>query len=200
MSNHYVKFGEYRVSGRESFKKRERVIRCLSVLFRALPFTLFRILYETSSVFSGRASILLRYLFIDRFSECVGAALYVGRFVVVKNLSSLRLGDNVSIHDYCYLDCIGGIFVGDNVSIAHNCSLVSFDHEWQNTEIPIKYNNISINPITIENDVWVGAGVRILAGCHIESRVVIAAGSVVKGRLESNFLYAGVPARKIKPL
>ena len=52
--------------------------------------------------------------------------------------------------------------------------------------------------MTIGDRVWLGARVLVLPGAVIEPDVVVAAGAVVAGRLESHGLYAGVPARRIR--
>jgi len=54
--------------------------------------------------------------------------------------------------------------------------------------------------VIIKNNVWLGAGVIILPGLTIHSGAMIGAGSIVTHDCESNCLYAGNPARKIKLL
>lgn len=56
------------------------------------------------------------------------------------------------------------------------------------------------NRIDIGNNVFVGAKSIVLPGTIIHDNVVIGAGSVVKGELEAGWVYAGIPARKIKRL
>ena len=74
------------------------------------------------------------------------------------------------------------------------------EHTWDILEQPIKYNPTKLGSIKIGNDVWLGCGVRVLSGSVIEDRVIVAAGAVVKGNLESGYLYGGVPVRKLKKL
>lgn len=52
--------------------------------------------------------------------------------------------------------------------------------------------------IVVGDRVWIGAGVTILGGTLISSDVVIGACSLVKGKLESGWIYSGVPARKMR--
>jgi acetyltransferase-like isoleucine patch superfamily enzyme len=56
-----------------------------------------------------------------------------------------------------------------------------------------------MRPIHIGNDVWLGAGVSVLAGAIIEDGAVIGAGSVVIGRVPAYHVFGGVPAREIAP-
>ncbi|WP_460723110.1 acyltransferase [Microbacterium aureliae] len=55
-------------------------------------------------------------------------------------------------------------------------------------------------PVTISDGSWIGANVTILPGVTIEEGVVVAAGAVVTKDCRANTLYAGVPARAIRPL
>ncbi|WP_442972205.1 DapH/DapD/GlmU-related protein [Rhodococcus sp. WAY2] len=54
--------------------------------------------------------------------------------------------------------------------------------------------------IIIGDGVWIGARATILPGARIGNGVMIAAGAVVRGNIESDAIYAGVPARLIKKL
>ena len=57
-----------------------------------------------------------------------------------------------------------------------------------------------IKPIAIGDNVYLDDGAVILPGITIGSNVVVGASSVVTKNLESNAVYAGIPARKIKNL
>lgn len=55
---------------------------------------------------------------------------------------------------------------------------------------------------TIEDNVLIGMGAIVMDGAHIESEIILGAGSLVPpgNRLESGFVYAGSPAKRIRPL
>ncbi len=55
-------------------------------------------------------------------------------------------------------------------------------------------------PITIGNNVWIGAGSTILAGVTIGDNTVIGAGSVVKKSIPSNVVAVGVPCKVIREI
>lgn len=184
--------------GRVVFSKHKKLIGFGYLMFRFAP-SMVRSL--TVVVFGrSRIGLLLRYFQLKLAAMKCGDNIYIAQYVVLKNVQNFSIGSNVSIHEFGYIDAAGGINIGDNVSIAHGCSIVSFEHTWSDKSKPIKYNEIRRENILIHDDVWIGCGVRILAGARIGSRVVVAAGAVVIGELEPGYLYAGVPARKIKYL
>jgi acetyltransferase-like isoleucine patch superfamily enzyme len=51
--------------------------------------------------------------------------------------------------------------------------------------------------IVIGNNVFIGYGCILLPNTVVGDNVIIGAGSVVRGELESNYVYAGVPVKKI---
>lgn len=52
----------------------------------------------------------------------------------------------------------------------------------------------------IEDNVWIGEGVKIMKGVAIGKNTVIGAGSVVTKNLPSNIVAAGNPCKVIKSL
>lgn len=54
--------------------------------------------------------------------------------------------------------------------------------------------------VIIESDVWIGAASTILPGAIIRRGSVVAAGSIVRGELQPDRMYAGVPAREKRQL
>ena len=97
-------------------------------------------------------------------------------YIKIGNYTNIQ--DNVTIHG-TYLK--NGTNIGNYVNIGHNAI---------------------IHGCTINDYVLVGMGAIIMDRTIIESKVIIAAGSVVLENTccESGYLYAGVPAKKIKPL
>ena len=90
------------------------------------------------------------------------------------------------------------IQVGNHVSITsskfvtHDGGLWVFREE--SPEIDI------ISPIKIGSNVFIGMDCIIMPGTVIEDNVVVGAGSIVKGHIEKDSVYAGVPAKRIKSL
>lgn len=188
------------MNGRLFFKHFYFVASAISSLFRILPSFVVVFFWDLTSPFGGKVAIFLRYCLLARRAKNFGLNIYFGRTVTVKNTQGLSVGNNVSIHDACYLDAVGGLNIGNNVSIAHQTSIITFNHTWEDVTQPIKYNPIQTASVVISDDVWVGCGVRIMPGVTIGKRAVIAAGSVVTRDVPAGVIVAGVPARIIKEI
>lgn len=136
---------------------------------------------------------LLRILLQEKLT-----GLVVADGVHIAEWRRLRLGNNVSIQNNCYLSCEGGLEIGENVSIGHGTSILTTEHSYQDHSIPIKNQPIVFKATKISNNVWIGAKATILAGITIGEGAIIGAGSVVTKNVEKNAIVAGVPAKLIK--
>lgn len=81
--------------------------------------------------------------------------------------------------------------------IAAQCYIIDTDHGIHSGELIRNQKNTSA-PVFIGEDVWIAAGCKILKGSYIEDGAIIGAMSLVKGRIESNSINIGIPAKKIK--
>ena len=183
--------------GRKYWKIIEFFLKPLIFFLKLCPKCIIRLLYDFSSSIPTPVGLILRYCLLASKVNYIGSNVYIARWVTIKNMSGLTIGDNVSIHENCYIDAIGGVDIGSEVSIAHNSSIISFEHAWNDSATPIKYNSLVLKKISIAKDVWIGCGVRVLGGTIINTRCVIGAGSVVKGELIAKSVYGGIPAKKI---
>ncbi len=109
---------------------------------------------------------------------------------------NIHIGDNVFINSGCRFQDQGGIYLGNNVLIGHNVVLATLNHDLnastRGTTLP--------RPITIGDDVWVGANATILPGVTIGARSIVAAGAVVTRDVLPDTIVGGVPARTLKNL
>lgn len=104
--------------------------------------------------------------------------------VIRGDVHKIEIGQNTNIQDGAILHCTyqkASLTIGSEVSIGHGAI---------------------VHGCTIHDRVLIGMGAKVLDHAIIESEVIIAAGAIVleNFRAESGFLYAGIPARKIKPL
>ena len=125
---------------------------------------------------------------------------FIGTNITFVRPDRLTIGNNTSIHEGCYIDASGTVIIGSNVSIAHGVSIVSFNHSYSDQNTPIKEQPLIYEPIVIENNVWIGCKVTLLAGTTIKSRTVVAANAVCNKIYEKGIIIGGLPGKKIKKI
>lgn len=189
------------MSGREAFARARPIIISLALVFHILPRPFAKWVWHMSNLWPGAIGAVLRYALARRLGARLGDNVFFGPYVYVDGFEHLVTGSNITFHRGCYIDARGGITIGDNVSVAHYSSLISFEHGFDQANLqPIKYQPLEFRPITIAEDVWVGAGVRILAGTRLGARSVVGAGAVARGDMIGGKLWGGIPARVIRDI
>jgi acetyltransferase-like isoleucine patch superfamily enzyme len=109
----------------------------------------------------------------------------------------ISIDENVFIGPYSVLYGHGGLTIGKNVMIAAHCILIPSNHKFSEVDIPICYQTPTNLGIHIDEDVWIGAGVKILDGVSIGQGCVVGAGAVVNKSLPAYSIAVGVPAKVI---
>ncbi|MEH1943350.1 MAG: DapH/DapD/GlmU-related protein [Nostoc sp.] len=97
--------------------------------------------------------------------------------------------------------CIGGpgdIKIGKHCLIAAHTGIYANNHNFTDPMEPIKYQGITSKGIVIEDDCWLGHGVKVLDGVTIGRGSVIGAGAVVTKDIPPLSIAVGIPARVIK--
>lgn len=129
-----------------------------------------------------------------RLKEC-GKNIIVDTKVDVINPGNVSLGNNVNLNRYAVIQGSEGcVTIGNDVVISYGARILTAalrngpttGHEYKD--------------VVIGNNVWISCNVIILPGVTIPDNVIVGAGAVVSKDLESGFVYAGVPAKKIKKL
>ncbi|CZF80042.1 Putative acetyltransferase [Grimontia celer] len=96
------------------------------------------------------------------------------------------LGENSRIY--------GGVSLGENVLMGPDVKIYTRNHVIADRAIPILEQGDNFKPVTIGDDVWIGANVIILPGVSIGSGSVIGAGSVVTKSVPEYKVVCGNPA------
>lgn len=127
----------------------------------------------------------------------IGDNSFIRSGAIIHAPQNLKIGRNCRINIQSKMFLFEQFVVGDDVIIGPELLVYTGDHVIHTSNVKFieqkKYNK----SIIIEDDVYIGARVTLLKGSYIENRVVVAAGAVVAGRLESGYIYGGVPAKKI---
>ena len=111
---------------------------------------------------------------------------------------NIEIGENFfANHNTVILDGAKVTF-GDNVFVAPDCGFHTaghpIDHERRNRGLEYAY------PITVGDNVWIGAGVQVMPGVTIGSNVVIGGGSVVVKDIPDGSVAVGNPCRVIRAI
>lgn len=133
----------------------------------------------------GGSGLLGHLVAIDRFADItvkcgvldIGARSYVGQFSVICARKSITIGT----------DCL----------IAEHVSIRDQDHGFGVGLITSKASYIT-SPISIGDNVWIGAKTTVTKGVTIGDNSVIGANSVVTCDIPANSVAVGVPARVIR--
>lgn len=112
--------------------------------------------------------------------------------------TNITVGDNFYVNHNCVILDGAPVTIGDNVFIAPNCVISTAGHALDAKQ---RAAGLEIaHPITIGNDVWLGANVSVLPGVTIGDNVIIGAGSVVNKDIPSGVIAAGNPCRVLRKI
>lgn len=104
--------------------------------------------------------------------------------VIRGDVNSIRIGNKTNIQDGAVIHCTylkAATTIGSNVSIGHNAL---------------------VHGCTVADNVLIGMGSIVMDNAVVQEHCIVAAGAVVLENTicESGFIYAGVPAKKVKAL
>jgi acetyltransferase-like isoleucine patch superfamily enzyme len=88
----------------------------------------------------------------------------------------IELGEQVSVGQACSFLDLGGITIGARTMISPKVTLVTEGHP---VDLAERRDFITVAPIVIEADVWIGAAATVLPGVTIGHGSVVGAGAVV---------------------
>lgn len=107
--------------------------------------------------------------------------------------ADLHIGNNCGLSG-TVIGCAKSIKIGNNVRCGANTLIT--DTDWH-TDDPRTGEN---KDVIIEDNVWLGYGVKVLKGVHIGKNSLIGAGSIVTRDIPANVIAAGNPCKVIKSL
>lgn len=127
-----------------------------------------------------------------RISKSAGSILKIGRRfrtrhnveINIRDNAVIEIGKDVFFNSGCIITARESIVIGNNTIFGPN--VVVYDNDHMICDGRVIDNKFITEPIVIGSNVWIGAGAIILKGSSIGDNCVIAAGSIVKGRVENN--------------
>lgn len=138
---------------------------------------------------------------VGRQQAKIGTACKIHPTVMIRQPWNVTIGNHCSINHNNIFQAgykYGKITLGDHVLTAANCMFIAYSHAYDSLDEPIKEQGYYDAPIVIEDDVWLGHGVTVMAGVTIGKGSIIGAGAVVNKDIPPYSIAAGVPAKVIK--
>lgn len=118
--------------------------------------------------------------------------------ILIPNGGRITVGNECSLGAYMVLNGAAGLSIGNHVRIGCHSVIYTSSHVYDDPDVPILQQGTTREPVTIHDNVWIGAAAVILGGVTIGTGAVAAAGAVVTRDVDPFTLVAGVPARPIR--
>lgn len=104
--------------------------------------------------------------------------------VIRGDVNAIRIGNKTNIQDGAVIHCTylkAATTLGNNVSIGHKAI---------------------VHGCTVEDNVLIGMGAIVMDNALVQKNCIVAAGAIVLENTvcESGFIYAGIPAKKVKQM
>jgi maltose O-acetyltransferase len=136
----------------------------------------------------------LRFLFLRLAGVRTATANIFPRVTFLN--ADVVVGSRSFINQLCVLE--GPLTIGDDCQLGPRVMVLTSSHElFPDGSFAVRSRAA---PVVIHDGCWIGAGAVVLPGTTIGAGCVIAAGAVVTKDCRPGGLYAGVPARWIRPL
>lgn len=138
-----------------------------------------------------------------------GERVYLDPMAVV--IGQVTLGDDVSVWPFAVVrGDVHSISIGERTNVQDGAVLhVTHDGKYTPGGLPLVIGQDNVighqallHACTIGSRCLIGMGSIVMDGAVVENEVIVAAGAVVtpRTRCESRMLYAGNPARRLRPL
>jgi len=111
---------------------------------------------------------------------------------------AISIGADVHVGPYTTIYGHGGVTIGKDTLVSMGCRILSSNHTVPPDRTIIRSQPDLPLPVSIGNDVWLGANVIVVGGVTIGDGCVVGAGAVVTGNLPPYSIAIGVPARVVR--
>lgn len=178
-------------------------------LFGVMQLMFYRL--HTLIFFPGARLIRLPFEIRNRRHISVGERFTTGKYCRLEAYPSsglsgkiLLIGKDVQINDNVHIVAVQHVNIGDHVLIASKVFISDSNHGsysgsiQSSPEEPPAQRPLSVRPVNIGNNVWIGEFVTILPGVTIGAGAVIGSMSVVSRDIPGNCIAVGIPAKVIK--
>lgn len=134
---------------------------------------------------------------LRRKNAKIGSNVIISRGARIEYPQNLKLGNDVYIGNNFYSNCWGGLEIGDGSIISNNCTIMTYNHDYQNPHFsPYGLDDIP-RKVKIGKNVWIGINVSINSGVEIGDGSIVGLGAVVPKSIKNNVIYGGYRILKV---
>lgn len=142
----------------------------------------------------------LRARLLSTLGASVGrnVRIYECRFInIQQGFVNLTIGEDVHVGSDCLIDLAGPVLIDNGTVLSPRVTVISHSDagEAHNSPLSIRFPSERAGA-QIGANCWIGVGATILSGSKIGTGTVVGAGALVKGVLEDDSIYMGIPARR----
>ena len=129
----------------------------------------------------------------------LGHGVFLGRGTILScKDGDITLGDHVNVGFHSEIFSGSSVTVGRHGLFAAYTYLVGGGHEFEAQDRAVLEQPRSSRGITLGDNVWLGAGAKVMDGVRLGNDVVVGAGAVVTGDLADGVVAVGIPARVVR--
>jgi acetyltransferase-like isoleucine patch superfamily enzyme len=129
----------------------------------------------------------------------IGENVFIGRSTIINTRNgTIEIDNYADIGSNCRIASASRVKIGKYVLIAAFCYIGGANHSIKRTDIPIAHQEmVDKGGVIIEDDVWLGADVKVNDGVIVGQGAVIGAGSVVTKDIPPYSIAYGLPAKVV---
>jgi acetyltransferase-like isoleucine patch superfamily enzyme len=129
----------------------------------------------------------------------IGDNVFIGRnTILLCTNGDIHIDNNVSIGFNSEVMSANYIKLGKNVLISSYCYLNAATHDFGRVDVPVSEQESTGGAIILGDNVWLAANVKVLDGVTIGRDAVVGAGAVVNRDVPPFAIVGGVPAKVIR--
>jgi acetyltransferase-like isoleucine patch superfamily enzyme len=141
---------------------------------------------------------------IDAAVMMIGSDVIIDDFVFIGRHEELVIGNHVHIATHASITGGGRCFLADFCGISSGARLLTGSDDFGGSAltgptVPPEFRAVSRGEVVVGAHAIIGANAVVLPNVRVGEGATIGAGSVVTKNVEPWTIYAGVPARPLKP-
>jgi maltose O-acetyltransferase len=141
------------------------------------------------------AGVRLRRLLLPRFLQRCGSNTTIQRSLRVTNPEKVSIGSHCNLAQGVFITGGGGVRIGDWVGFGPDVKVWSVNHRFEDPDRPWMLQGWDAKPVTIEDDVWLGASVFVMPGVTVGKGAIVSACAVLNKSIPAYAIVAGNPGR-----